>query len=105
MQDVRVNSSATLSFFFFFNFWPYLNFSGGSDDKNLPAVQETQVPSLGQKTPWRREWLPIPVFLPGDFHGQWSLAGYSPWGSKKSDMTERLTVSLHFTVAWGTSVP
>ena len=73
--------------------------------KNLPAMQETRVPSLGQKTPWRREWLPILVFLPGDFHGQWSLAGYSPWGSKKSDTTKRLTLSLHFTVAWGTLVP
>ena len=30
-----------------------------------------------RKIPWRREWLPIPVFLPGEFHGQRSLAGYS----------------------------
>ena len=30
--------------------------------------------------PWRREWLPTPVFLPGEFHGQRSLVGYSPWG-------------------------
>ena len=28
------------------------------------------------KNPWRREWLPIPVFLPGEFHGQRRLAGY-----------------------------
>ena len=41
--------------------------------------------------PWRREWLPTPVFLPGEFHGQWSLAGYSPWDLKESDMTEQLT--------------
>ena len=40
--------------------------------KNLPAVQEIQVPSLG------REWLPTPIFLPGEFHRQRSLAGYSP---------------------------
>jgi len=32
-----------------------------------------------------------PVFLPGEFHGQRSLAGYSPWGPKESDMTEQLT--------------
>ena len=32
--------------------------------------------------PWRREWLPIPVFLPGEFHGQRSLVGYSPWGHR-----------------------
>jgi len=32
--------------------------------------------------------LPTPVFLPGEFHGQRSLAGYSPWGRKESDTTE-----------------
>ena len=42
------------------------------------------------KVSWRRKWLPIPVFLPGEFHGQRSLEGYSPWGHKESDMTERL---------------
>jgi len=51
--------------------------------KNLPAVQEYR--RLGfdlwvRKIPWRREWLPTQVFLPGEFHGQRSLAGYSPWG-------------------------
>ena len=40
------------------------------------------------RTPWRRKWQPTPVFLPGEFHGQRSLADYSPWGSKKSDMTK-----------------
>ena len=41
-----------------------------------------------RKIPWRREWLPTPVFLPGEFHGQRSLAGYSPWLCKESDMTQ-----------------
>ena len=36
-----------------------------------------------KKTPWRREWLPTPVFLPGKSHGQRSLAGYSPRGHKR----------------------
>ena len=45
------------------------------------------------KTPWRREWEPTPVSLPGEFHGQRSLAGYSPWGHKELDTTERLTLS------------
>ena len=49
---------------------------------NLPAMQETQVQSLGWKDPRRRKWLPIPVFLPVEFHGQRSLAGYSPWGCR-----------------------
>ena len=59
--------------------------------KNLPAVQETQVQSLGWKILWRRKWQPTPVFLPGESHGQRSLAGYSPWGHKESDPTEQLT--------------
>ena len=44
--------------------------------------------------PWRRQWLPIPVFLPGEFRGQRSVVGYSPWGHKESDTTEQLTLSL-----------
>ena len=44
-----------------------------------------------QKIPWRRKWLPTPVFLPRKFHGQRSLVGYSPWGRKESEMTEQLT--------------
>ena len=112
-------------------FWPNL--------KNLPAVQETGVWSLGWedslqkvmathssvlawKVPWteepgmlqsmgslrvghdwatslslftfmhwRRKWQPTPVFLPGESHGWWSLAGYNPWGRKESDTTEWLT--------------
>ena len=62
--------------------------------KNLPAMQETWVQSLVGKIPWRREWLPTPVFLLREFHGQRSLAGYNPWGRKGSDMTEQLTLSV-----------
>ena len=47
--------------------------------KNLSAMQETQVQSLGGEDPWRSEWLPTPVFLPGEFHEQRSLEGYRPW--------------------------
>ena len=43
------------------------------------------------KIPWRREWQPTPVFLPGECHGQRSMVGYSPWGYKESDMTEQVT--------------
>ena len=39
------------------------------------------------KIPWRRKWHLTPVFLPGESHGQRSLAAYSPWGHKVSDMT------------------
>ena len=40
------------------------------------------------KNPWRRKWQPTAVFLPGEFYGQRSLAGYSPWGHKELDTTE-----------------
>ena len=58
--------------------------------KNLPVIQCRRPgfdPWVG-KIPWRREWPPVPVFLPGEFHEQCSLAGYSPWGLKELDMTE-----------------
>ena len=61
--------------------------------KNLPAMQETHVQSLGQEAPWRREWLPIQVSLPGEFHGQRSQAVYSLWGHKELGTMELLTVS------------
>ena len=52
--------------------------------KNLPAMQEMWVQSVGQKIPWRRKLQHTPVFLPRKVHRQRSLAGYSPWGHKKS---------------------
>ena len=55
--------------------------------KNLPAVQEIWVQSLGWKDPWRRERLFTSVFWPGEFHGL-----YSPWDCKESDMTEQLSL-------------
>ena len=57
--------------------------------KNVPALQETWVRSLGWENPWRRERLPTPVFWPGEFRGL-----YSPWGCKESDATEHLSLSL-----------
>ena len=52
-----------------------------------------------RKIPWRRECLPTPVFLPGEFHGQRSLEGYSPRGNKASDMAERHTWLSHLLFA------
>ena len=46
------------------------------------------------KIPWRREWQPTPVLLPGKSHGQRSLIGYSPWGCKESDTTEQLAFTF-----------
>ena len=45
-----------------------------------------------RKIPWRRARQHTPVFLPGESHGQRSLAG--PWGPKELDVTEGLTLSL-----------
>ena len=53
--------------------------------KNLPAMQETQGQSLSWEDPHRRKWQPTPAFLPGESHGQRSLAGYTPWCCKESD--------------------
>ena len=64
----------------------------------VTAMQETQVQSLVRKIPWSRKWQPTPVFLPGESHGQKSLAGHSPWGQKEWDTTERLLLSLSFEV-------
>ena len=50
-------------------------------------------PGVG-KIPWRREWLSTAVFLPGELHGQGSLASYSTWSHKESDMTEWLILLL-----------
>ena len=60
--------------------------------KNLPAnagdIRDVgSVPGF-RKIPWRRAWQPTPLFLPGESHGQRSLAGYSPEGRTVSDTTE-----------------
>ena len=64
-------------------------FPGGAVVKNLPANAEGagdagSIPGSG-RFPWSRKWQPTPVFLPGKFHGQRSLVGYSPWGCRESD--------------------
>ena len=58
--------------------------------KTLPTMWEIQFRPWVRKIPGRKEWQPTPIFLPGESHGQRSLVGYSPWGCKESDMTERL---------------
>ena len=62
--------------------------------KNLPAMQETQNQSLGGEDTLEKGITTSPVFLPGELHGQKSLVGYSPWGLKELDTTERLTHTL-----------
>ena len=73
---------------------PGLGFPGGASGKE-PACQCRRCkrcgfyPGVG-KIPRNRKWKPTPVFLPGEFHGQRSPAGCSPWGHKESDTTEGL---------------
>ena len=72
-----------------------MGFPGGSEVK-ASASNVGDPGSIPGKIPWRRKWQSTPVFLPGESHGRRSLVGYSPWGGKESDMTER----LHLTSAW-----
>ena len=68
-----------------------VGFLGGSTVKNPPAVQEVQktwIRFLGREDLLEEAWQPTPVFLSGEFHGQRSLVGYSPWGHKELGMTE-----------------
>ena len=69
--------------------WPK-GFPGGSDSKDLACNTGdlSSIPGWGRSPGEERG---TPIFLPGKFHGQRSLVGYSPWGHKESDMTERLT--------------
>ena len=61
-----------------FSLYIYIGFPGNSDGKKSACnVGDLGlIPGLG-RFPWKSEWLPTPVFLPGDFHGQRNLAGYS----------------------------
>ena len=61
-----------------------MGFPGGIVVNNLlanagEAKDAGSIPWV-RKIPWRRKWQPTPLYLPGNFHGQRSLAGYSPWG-------------------------
>ena len=73
-----------------------MGFPGGSESQEFAQqCRRSGFDPWGGKIPWRREWLPTPVFLSGEFCGQRSLAGYSPWGYKESDTTERLSAHTH----------
>ena len=64
-----------------------IGFPGGSGNPSANAGDPGSIPGLG-RPPWGRAWQPTPVFLPGEFHGQRSLVGYSPWGRKELHTTE-----------------
>ena len=61
----------------------HVGFPGGASGK------ESAYSAVGPGfDPWRKEWIPTPAFLPGEFHGQRNLTGYNPWGHKELDTTE-----------------
>ena len=60
-----------------------LRLSNVSDVTKLPAMQETQVEPWFRKIPWRKDWQPTPIFLPGKSHAQRNMAGYSLWDGKR----------------------
>ena len=69
-----------------------MGFLGGASGRE-PACQSRRHKKGGfnlwvRKILWRRAWQHTPVFLPGEFHRQRSLAGYSPQGGKELEMTE-----------------
>ena len=47
------------------------------------------------RSTWRKAWQPTPIFLPGESHGQRSLAGFSPWGHKDLDVTEHAGLNFY----------
>ena len=60
------------------------SFSGVKTHYFIPPKKRPDI----MKIPWSRKWQSTPVLLPGKFPGQTSLAGYSPWGHRESDVTE-----------------
>ena len=72
----------------------FQDFPGGSDSKEY-TYSEGDPGSIpgSRRLPWRREWQPAPVFLPGESHGQRNLVGYCPTGCKESNTTEQLTLT------------
>ena len=71
-----------------------MDLPGSSDDKESCNEDPGSIPGLGmaRRKEWRKEWQSIPAFLPGESHGQRSLAGHGTWGCKESDTAERLTL-------------
>ena len=92
---IRSNFLSIQVFFFFLPFYFILGIVVAQRVKiHLKCGRPGFDPWIGM-IPWRREWQPTPVFLPGESHGQRSLGGYSPWGHKELDMTDWLSTAAH----------
>ena len=80
-------------FFFFNHYFIYCeSFPGGaSGQESASQCRRHNIQGFNpwvQKIPWRKEWQPTPVFLPGESQGERSLVDYDPLGHKESDTTE-----------------
>ena len=76
--------------------WKWGGFPGDSEGKASVCLQFRRPgfdPPVG-KIPWRRKWQPTPLLLPGEFHGQRSLVGYSLWDRRETHRTEQLHFSF-----------
>ena len=71
--------------------------SGASGEERTCRCRRQELDPWARKVPWKRDWQPTPVLLPGEAHGQRSLAGYSPWGRKESDTTQQLRI---YALSW-----
>ena len=90
-------SEYTLSNYLFISMFIIWGLPGGTSGKEPPCQRKRQgFDSWVGKIPWRRKRQPTPVFLPGKFHGQWRLVGYSPWGHQELDMSEQLSTHVHY---------
>ena len=81
----------SISIFLAKRYFFHWDFSGGSSGKE-PAykcrrLERHRFNPWVRKILWKRAWHPIPVFLPGESHGQRSLVGFGPQSHKESDMT------------------
>ena len=99
------HSGATDTMLFYYCYWQHISFTYNQRHLVFLWGLRGQRVHLQCRRPgfnpwvWKiREWEPIPAFLPGESHGQRSLAGYHPWGRKEWDMTEPQTLSLSQTL-------
>ena len=85
-----------------------MGFPGGASGKESACYCRRHTrcgfDSWDGKIPWRRKWQPTPQLLPGKFHGQRSLEGYSPWGHKELDMTEHVCMHTHSVINYGDKI-
>ena len=85
----KVDEPSHRAVYIFRNPCVILGFPDASDDKesSLQCWRPQFDPRVA-KIPRRREGHPTPVFLPGEFHGQRSLAGYSPWDHRETQLSD-----------------